>query len=156
MKFRKVLWIVLIAIAVCAIVTGIYFAIQNKKQDKEQSSLRNINVQTLAAGDEQKIGTIIYAGAKIDGKLASDSKTQTVNLTTTDSLEGATNIYYQDVLNRYKNYNVTKRAVTKSDAINKTSNVITVTGQSGKITITVWGDNKGITHIQIVTSSDFK
>ncbi|AKM82775.1 TPA: hypothetical protein DD449_00435 [Candidatus Berkelbacteria bacterium] len=156
MKFRKILFVVLGILVIAAIVTVVWSLVQNKNLKNEQTAIRNVNVQSLTSDDEKKVGTIIYAGAKKDGEVVTTNGNQTINLTSTDSVDGAFNIYYQDVLNRYKTYSVNKKEVSKSDALNKISRVITVSGQTGKITITVWGDNKGVTHIQIVTTSDFK
>lgn len=156
MKLKKVLLIILGVVVIIAIVVGIWYLVQKNQTKNEQSALRNINVQALSSTDEKSIGTIIYAGAKKDGEIKIENGNSILNLTTTDSVDGAFNIYYQDILNRYKTYSVSKKVVTKDDALNKTSKVIVVSGQVGTITITVWGNDKGMSRIQIVTTSDFR
>lgn len=156
MKQNKVLFIVLGVLVLIGLIIAIWFLSAHFATKKEQTNLRNINVAALKSDDEKKLGTIIYDGAKKDGDIKIENGNSVVNLTTTDSVEGAFNIYYQDILNRYKTYNVSKKDVTKDDAIDKTAKVIVASGQSGTITVTIWGDNKGMSHIQIVTTSDFK
>lgn len=156
MKIRKILFIILGVVFIAAIAAGIWAIFQNKSVKKEQAEIRNINVQSLESGDETKIGTIIYAGAKKDSEVKTENNNQIVNLTTTDSVDGAFNIYYQDVLNRYKTYEVSKKTISKDNALTKNARVIVVSGQTGKITITIWGDDKGMSRIEIVTSADFK
>jgi len=156
MKLRKVLLIVLTVILFVAVGVGIWSLINKNSTSKEQEAMRNINVRSLSDDNEKKIGTIIYAGAKKDSEVAVDDKNQVINLTTTDSVDGAFNIYYQDILNRYKTYSVTKKDITKNDALNKKARVIICSGQTGTITVTVWGNAKGMSQIEIVTTKDFR
>ena len=158
MKLRKSLLMILGVILLVGIGVGIWYFLDKKatSETAKDEPARNINVQALGSDDEKKIGTIIYGGAKLDGEIKTGSKDQTVNLITTDSLDGAFNIYYQDITNRYKTYSVTKKDITKDDALNQKARVMVCTGVTGKITVTVWGDTSGMTHIEIVTSKDFK
>lgn len=156
MKIKKVLLVILGVVLLIAIGIGIWMLVSKVSVSKEQKSIRNINVRTLNDDNENKIGTIIYAGAKKDGEVKTDGNNQVVNLTTTDSVDGAFNIYYQDILNRYKTYNVTKRDITKDDALDKKARVIVCSGQTGTITITIWANKNGMSQIEIVTTADFK
>lgn len=156
MKLRRILWIILGVVVIAALGVGIWALANRVSVSKEQKAIRNINVRSLADESEKAIGTIIYAGAKKDSEVKATDSDQTINLTTTDSVEGAFNIYYQDILNRYKTYDVTKKTIAKSEALNKEARVIVCSGQSGTITATIWGDTKGMTHVEIVTSKDFK
>lgn len=156
MKLRKVLWIILGVIVIFAIGTGIWTLTKKSSASKQQEAIRNINVRSLSGDNEKKIGTIIYPGTKSEVKVKTDNKNQTVNLATTDSVDGAFNIYYQDILNRYKTYSVTKKDITKDDALNKIAHVIVCSGQTGTITVTIWADKSGMTQIEIVTTQDFK
>lgn len=153
---RKVLWIILGFIIIILLGVSIWWLSKRISNNKEQAAMRNINVAPLANDDEKKIGTIIYAGAKKIGEVTTVDNASTLNLTTTDSLDGAFNIYYQDVLNRYKTYSVSKKEISKSNAVNGKAKVITVSGQTGQINITIWTRTDGLCQIQIVTSNDFK
>jgi len=156
MKLRKVLLIIFGVIILCAVGVGIWALVNKASISKEQKTIRNINVRSLNGDNEKKIGTIIYPGTKSEVKVKTDNKNQTVNLATTDSVDGALNIYYQDILNRYKTYSVTKKDITKADALNKSARVIVCSGQTGTITVTIWADKSGMTQIEIVTTQDFK
>lgn len=156
MKARKVLWIILGIVVLIGLITLIWYLAQRVAINKEQKEIRNINVSALANDNEKKLGTIIYGATKLLGEIKEENNNQKANLETTDSLDGAFNIYYQDVLNRYKDYSVSKKTITKSEALNKEAKVITVSGQTGTITITVWARTDGMTQIEIVTSKDFK
>lgn len=153
---KKVLWIILIVVILGGAALTTYLVMNKKAVEKEKKAARNINVQALSGTNEKMLGTIIYSGAKKQGDIKTENNTNIANLTSTDSVAGASNIYYQDLLNRYKTYDVTKKEISKNEALDKKATVIVCTGQSGKITITAWGDTKGMTQIQIVTSSDFK
>lgn len=156
MKLRKVLLVILGIIIVAGILIGIWALVVSRQEGKEQKALRNINVQALANDNEKDLGTLIYGGAKLIGEVATENNNNVANLETTDSLDGAFNIYYQDLLNRYKNYEVSKKDITKENAVGKKAKVIIVSGATGKITTTIWGKSNGMTQIEIVTSSDFK
>lgn len=157
MKSRRVLLIILGVVVLAGIGVGIWaFVTHRTTSDNEIPELRNINVQALASDDEKKLGTIIYNGAKANGDVTTNDTKQIALLTTTDSLDGASNIYYQDLLNRYKSYGVTRKNITKDDALDKKAVEIVCTGQTGTITITLWGDTSGMTQIEIVTTKDFK
>lgn len=156
MKLRKVLWVVLAVVVIIGIVIGIWALIVSRQSSKEQKALRNINVQALANDNEKNLGTLIYGGAKLIGEVKTENSNKVAELETTDSLDGAFNIYYQDLLNRYKNYEVSKKDITKDDAVGKKAKVIIVSGATGKITATIWSKSNGMTQIEIVTSSDFK
>lgn len=153
---RKVLWIILAIVLVVFLAVFIWWLVDRSSTKKDQTSIRNINVAPLANDSENKLGTIIYSAAKKLSEVQTEGNNDVINLETTDSLDGAFNIYYQDVLNRYKTYSVNKKDISKSDALNKIAKVITVSGQTGKITITIWAKNNGMTQIEIVTSKDFK
>lgn len=156
MKMRKTLLIILGVVIIAGIGIGIWALFQKAAVTKEQVTMRNINVQKLANENETKIGTIIYAGAKMLSEVKEENNNQKVNLETTDSIDGAFNIYYQDLLNRYKDYPVSKKTITKDDALDKKAKVIIVSGQTGKITVTAWPKTNGMTEIEIITSKDFK
>ena len=156
MKLRKVLLIILGIIVLAAIGVGIWSFSNKSSVLEEQKVIRNINVRPLANDNEKKIGTVIYPGAKDDSKVETENQNQVVNLTTTDSVDGAFNIYYQDILNRYKTYEVTKKDITKNDALNQKARVIVCSGQTGTITITLWPTVDGLTQIKISTTQDFK
>lgn len=156
MKLRKVLLIILGVAVLCAVGVGIWTLVNKVSTSKEQKTIRNINVRSLSGDNEKKIATIIYPGAKKDTEVKTQGQNQVVNLTTTDSVDGAFNIYYQDILNRYKTYEVTKKDITQDDALNKKARVIVCSGQTGTITVTIWANKNGMTQIEIVTTSDFK
>lgn len=156
MKLRKALLIALGVVLIIGVGVGIWLLVNKVSTSKEQKAIRNINVGALKDDNEKKIGTIIYAGAKKDGDIKTTDNSSTATLTSTDSVDGAFNIYYQDILNRYKTYAVSKKDITKDDALNKTARVIVCSGQSGSITVTIWGKTNGLTQIEIVTTSDFK
>jgi len=156
MKLKKILLIVLAVVLLVAIGVGIWSLASRNSTSSEQKTIRNVNVRSLDGDDEKKLGTIIYAGAKKDGDLKTNDKNQTINLITTDSVDGAFNIYYQDILNRYKNYAVSKKTITKDDALDKQARVIVCAGQTGSITITIWANQGGLSHIEILTTEDFK
>lgn len=156
MKLRKILFIILGVIVLCAVGVGIWALSNRASVSKEQKTIRNINVRSLSGDNEKKIGTIIYPGAKKDSKVETEDQNQVINQTTTDSVDGAFNIYYQDILNRYKTYEVTKKDITKDDALDKSARVIVCSGQTGTITVTIWANKNGMTQIAIVTTADFK
>lgn len=156
MKLRKILLIILGVVLLCGVGMGIWALTNRVSVSKEQKAIRNINVRSLSDDNEKKIGTVIYAGAKKDGEIKTSDTNQTVNLTTTDSVDGAFNIYYQDILNRYKSYDVTKKDITKDDALSGSARVIVCSGQTGTITVTIWGNKNGMSQIEIVTTKDFK
>jgi len=157
MKLRKVLLIILGVVVLAGISVGIWaFVSHRSTSDNEIPEVRNINVQALASDDEKKLGTIIYNGAKANGDVTTYDARQVALLTTTDSLDGAFNIYYQDLLNRYKSYRVTKKDITKDDALDNKAKELVCYGQTGTITIIIWGDTLGMTQIEIITSKDFK
>ena len=156
MRLRKVLWVILGIVVVIGIAVGIWSIVVSRQSNKEQKALRNINVQALSNDNEKSLGTLIYGGAKLIGEITTENSNKVANLETTDSLDGAFNIYYQDLLNRYKNYEVSKKEITKEDAVGQKAKVIIVSGATGKITTTIWTKSNGMTQIEIVTSSDFK
>jgi len=143
-------------IIIGAIITGIVYVVQRQNEKKAAAALRNVNVAALSNANEKAIATIYYPGAKVITDVAKDGSNEKAVFETTDSVDGAVNIYYQDLLNRYKTYDVTKTTTSKSDALNKKATVITCSGQTGKITITVWGKTNGMTQVEVVTSSNFK
>ncbi len=152
---RKTLLIVIGVLLLGAIGTGIWYYTVKKKEEKT-SGLRNINVASLSSNEEKKIATIYYPGAKVLSDAKQEGSNNKAVFETTDSMDGAANIYYQDLLNRYKSYNVTKKTVKKTDALNKKATVITCSGKTGKITITIWAKTNGMTQVEVVTSGDFK
>lgn len=156
MKLRKVLLIILGIIALISIGMGIWSLTDRVFVTQEQKTIRNTNVRTLNNDSEKKIGTIIYAGAKKDSEVKTEGQNQVLMLSATDSVDGAFNIYYQDILNRYKTYDVTKKGISKDDALDKSARVIVCTGQSGSITVTIWANRNGMTQIEIATTTNFK
>lgn len=156
MRTRKILYIILGIVVVALIIVCIWALVDRIQLKKEQAAIRNINVQALEGANEQKIGTIYYPSGKVITETAKDGTNEKAVFETTDSLQGAVGIYYQDILNRYKNYNVNQVTVTKDDALNNKAVVITCSGKTGKITITIWAKTNGMTQVEVVTSGDFK
>lgn len=153
---KVLLMVIIILIAVIGITWAIYNKYQPDSVAQEAEPTRNINVQALSGADESQIGTIVYAGAKLVGEMVSDNDKRVATLETPDSLDGAFNIYYQDLLNRYKSYKVDKTEISKDDALGGKAKVMTVHGETGTIVVTVWPKTDGMTQIEIVTSTDFK
>jgi len=159
MKMKKGAWIAVAVIIVACLVAGIWRLKTGEKVavvEDEAEPARNINVAALSGDEESQIKTVIYAGAKLQGEVANDGKNSVANLETTDSSDGAFNIYYQDLLNRYKEYKVDKKEITKDDALGGKAKVIVAHGTTGTIVVTVWPKTNGMTQIEIVTSADFK
>lgn len=156
MQFRKFLIIILGIIVVGLIIVGVWALVQKQVNKKKTNESRTINVSSLTDPKEQKIATIMYPGGKVISDVTQDGSNQKAVFETTDSIDGAAAIYYQDLLNRYKTYDVSKKTIVKSDALNKKAIVIVCSGKTGKITVTVWGKSDGMTQVEVVTSSDFK
>ena len=156
MRFRKFLYVLLGIVFIGLIIVGIWYLVNRQMEKKKTNESRTINVGTLSGANEQKLATLYYPGAKVISDATQDGSNQKAVFETTDSPGGAANIYYQDLLNRYKTYDVSKKVITKSDAINKQATVIVCSGKTGKITVTVWGKSNGMTQVEVVTSSDFK
>jgi len=149
-----VLGILVVVLIVVGFLTGwgknITWFGQEKKSEK-------INVQALSDPKEQKLGTILYPGAKMtSGDVKEENGVQKATFETTDTLDGAANIYYQDLTNRYPSYSVSKKESKKTDALNQKSIVLTCKGETGKIQITIWGDKNGLTQIEVATDKSFK
>lgn len=153
---RKILWLLLGVMIVGLIGTGIWWLVSRNSLNKEQAAIRNINVAALKTDSEKAIGTIDYPGGKVITAAAKDGNNEKAVFETTDSSDGAVGIYYQDILNRYKNYSVSKKSITKDDALNKKATVVIVAGQTGTITVTIWPKSNGMTQVEIVKTSDFK
>ena len=79
-----------------------------------------------------------------------------ITLETTDSVNGAVNIYIQDLFNRYPNYKLTKQDITKTGALDNKGVLISLSGKTGALKITIWGTDKGMTDIEIIKDSNFK
>lgn len=156
MRFRKFLIIFLGVIIIGLIIVGVWSLFQKQVSKKKSNEPRDINVSTLTEPEEQKIATIMYPGGKVIADVTQDGSNQKVIFETTDSPDGAAAIYYQDLLNRYKTYDVSKKTITRNDSLNKKAIVIVCSGKTGKITVTVWGKTDGMTQVEVVTSSDFK
>lgn len=156
MKLRKVLFIVLGVVVIAGIAVFIWWLAQRLSTSKEQKAIRNINVAALKTDSEKAIGVIDYPGAKVITPAAKVGTNETAVYETTDSMDGAVGIYYQDILNRYKSYEVDKKTITKDDALGKKATVITCSGQTGTLTVTIWPETNGMTKIEVVKTSDFK
>lgn len=157
MKFRKILLIILAIVLIVLIAVAVW-ALVKRQVDKKKSeeALRNINVAALSTAKEKLLGTIYYPGGKIISDATQEGSNEKATFESTDSMDGASSIYYQDLLNRYKNYDVSKKTISKDDSADGKATVITCSGQKGKITITIWTKKDGLTQIEVVTSSDFK
>ncbi len=165
MRSAKVLITILVVLAVIFISVVVYVAISDKNigetfkrknQESSQEKTPEITVSDLTDDKEVAIGTIIYPGVDKVSEIQALNDTKIATFEVTDSVDGAANIYYQDLYNRYLKYNVEKKEITKQDALDKKAIQITCTGETGKITITVWGKTNGMTVVQIQTSTDFK
>lgn len=154
MKTRKILLTILVVVLILTIITGIWAMIKHTVDKKV--ALRNINVASLTGEKENNIKTIYYPGGKVISDTIKENNDYKMTIETTDSLEGATAIYYQDLLNRYKNYDVSKKSITKDDALDNKATVLVCSGETGKITMTLWPKANGMTEVNIVTSADFK
>ena len=155
---RKILWIVLIIVVVIGIAVGIWYLYRvkvNKFEIINTDSGAKINVANLKEDKEKDLGTILYPGAGIINDITKSNVAKMV-LETADSVDGVVNIYVQDLSNRYRGYKLTKEQISKSDALNKKAMLITLTGKTGRLKITVWPTAKGMSDIEIIKDSNFK
>jgi len=154
---RKILWITLIIVVVIGIGVGIWYLYKVKVNKFEivNTTSTKINVATLKDDKEKDLGTILYPGA---GTITDITKSNAVKmvLETTDSVDGAVNIYVQDLSNRYRGYKLTKEQISKSDSLNKKAMQIILTGKTGTLKITIWPTAKGMTDIEINKDSNFQ
>lgn len=159
LKMNKQTWIVIGIILIVCVGVGVWRVTTNRQKGEVipgEEPARNINVSALSSDNENQIKTIIYAGAKLQGEITTSDNNKVATLETTDSEDGAFNIYYQDLLNRYKSYKVDKTEITKDDALGGKAKKITVHGTEGTITVVVWPKTNGMTQIEIATSADFQ
>lgn len=115
-----------------------------------------IKVGELKDDNEKAIGTIIYPGVENETvEILKNNLAQKVTFEVTDSLDGVINIYAQDLLNRYANASVARKEIKKSEALNQKATVLTCSSQTGKITVTIWSNNKGLTSVEIEKENSF-
>lgn len=155
---RKILLIVLIVVVVIGIGVGIWYLIRVKVQKFENidtEKVTKINVAELKEDKEKDLGTILYPGAGIISDIAKSNVVKMV-LETADSVDGVVNIYIQDLSNRYRGYKLTKEQIPKSDSLNKKAMLITLTGKTGTLKITIWPTTKGMTDFEIIKDSNFQ
>ncbi|KKQ74669.1 MAG: hypothetical protein US94_C0001G0070 [Berkelbacteria bacterium GW2011_GWB1_38_5] len=152
---KKLIIIFVILIVVVAILALVDFFIKKTNNYQSISNQPKVNVATLKDGNETALGTISYPGAKtvVDISKAEQNK---ITLETTDSVNGAVNIYIQDLFNRYPNYKLTKQDITKTGALDNKGVLISLSGKTGALKITIWGTDKGMTDIEIIKDSNFK
>lgn len=119
--------------------------------------LKNTNPTKVATLDsrEENIGTVIYSAAKVIGDIKNINDKYITELELTDSVDGVTNIYAQDLLNRYPDLSVTKQVNSFSDATDNKSTILKCKGKSGSITITVWSKKNGKTAVKIEKDASF-
>lgn len=156
-KARIYVLVALGVLVVAFIVLAVWVRLRPVTADQNPEPARNINVETLAGDNEERLGTLIYSGARLEGEVRQDDAgSQVADLVTPDTAQGAFNIYYQDLVNRYKAYKVDKKDVTKDDAYGGKAKEITVTGAEGTLDVLIWPRADGMAQIQIRTSSNFK
>ena len=154
MRTRKVLLIIL-GILILVIISIFIYDQTNQYIEEKAETNTNINVAVLSSDKEQSLGTIIYSGTNIINDFKSDNNINSIILETPDSLTGAANIYYQDLLNRYKNLDVDKKQIKKDGALNNKATEISCKTSNGKIAVTVWQTKEGKTQIEIKNDKNY-
>ena len=154
MKLRKFLMKVLVVLLIISAGIAVYQITKDIIRDEDVIS-RNIVVANLKDADEQSLGTIIYSGATKLGPISQTGNVKTILLGSKDSVAGTAHIYYQDLLNRYKNNDVIKKQITFDGALDKEATEISSVTPIGKITVTIWQTEAGVTQIEIKNDGDY-
>lgn len=154
----KLLLIILAILVIVAITMGIWqifysgikFVPVSIKNDSP------VVVRPLASEKEQTIGTIIYPGVNRENiTVLKNDLAQKVTFDVQDSPDGVINIYAQDLLNRYGDIDVSRKEIQKSDAIGKKAIVLTGSRKTGKIIVTTWLNQNGLTGVTIEKDNSF-
>lgn len=152
-------WLIVVILILVALVIGLGIWQYFGAVKFIPTSVKNetpIKVADLKNESEQAIGTIIYPGVASDKvEILKNDLAQKVTFEVTDSLAGVINIYSQDLSNRYLNYSITKKEIRKTDALDKKATVLSCSSSNGKLVITAWASNKGLTTIEIQKDNSF-
>jgi hypothetical protein len=114
-----------------------------------------VNVNPLS-DQEKDLGTIIYSSAKMKGEVTKTSSQASATFESPDTLNGVIRIYEQDLLSRYRNYDLRKDDIQKSDALKGQATKLTLEGKVGSITVTAWPTTDGTTDFTITRNLNFQ